>query len=166
MRTHTSHLLRSLLIKDLSQQPIPEVPASNSSAWNALLGSTLTETIEPRVERWRSGLDALLVFVGVPLAIIELKLTQAKLGLFSAIVTAFLVNSLTGLTQDKADRTNELLVNLTDVVIALSGKPASGLNMTYPAIFRPDSSDVRVNAFWSLSLTFSVRVRSFSARSV
>ncbi|KAJ6590705.1 hypothetical protein DFH09DRAFT_1140075 [Mycena vulgaris] len=131
---------------DLSQQPIPEVPATNSSAWNALLGSTLTDTIEPRVERWRSGLDALLVF----------------LGLFSAIVTAFLVNSLAGLTEDKVAKTNELLVNLTEIVIALSGKPASGLNISHPAPFRPDASDVRVNAFWSLSLTFSLSIAALA----
>ncbi|KAJ7611147.1 hypothetical protein B0H17DRAFT_874938, partial [Mycena rosella] len=131
---------------DLSQQPIPEVPATNSSAWNALLGSTLKDTIEPRVERWRSGLDALLVF----------------LGLFSAIVTAFLVDSLAGLAEDKVARTNELVANLTDVVIALSGKPATALDITYPTVFRPDSSDVRVNAFWSLSLTFSLSIAALA----
>lgn len=45
---------------------MPEVPATSSSAWNALLRSSLTETIQPKVERWRSGLDALLVFVRIP----------------------------------------------------------------------------------------------------
>ncbi|KAJ7135879.1 hypothetical protein C8R44DRAFT_389744 [Mycena epipterygia] len=123
---------------------MPEVPATSSSAWNALLSSTLSDTIEPRVERWRSGLDALLVF----------------LGLFSAIVTAFLVNSLVGLTEDKVARTNELLVNLTEIVIFISGKPA--FNMTYPVPFQPDPSDVRVNAFWSLSLTFSLSIAALA----
>ncbi|KAJ7151224.1 hypothetical protein C8R46DRAFT_826255, partial [Mycena filopes] len=131
---------------DFSQQPIPEVPATSSSAWNALLQSTLKETIDPRVERWRSGLDALLVF----------------LGLFSAIVTTFLVNSLAGLEEDQTSRTNELLVNLTEILISLSGKPASGLNLTYPAPFTPASGDVRVNAFWSVSLTFSLTIAALA----
>ncbi|KAJ7027982.1 hypothetical protein C8F04DRAFT_964583, partial [Mycena alexandri] len=131
---------------DLSQQPIPEVPATSSSAWNALLQSTMKETVDPRVERWRGGLDALLVF----------------LGLFSAIVTTFLVNSLAGLTEDKTSRTNELLVNLTEIIISLSGTPASELNISYPVPFIPDSSDIRINAYWSLSLTFSLTIAALA----
>lgn len=50
---------------DKSRQPIPEVPATSSSAWNALLRSTMTDVIQPKAEGWRSGLDALLVFVGL-----------------------------------------------------------------------------------------------------
>ncbi|KAJ6608282.1 hypothetical protein B0H10DRAFT_527746 [Mycena sp. CBHHK59/15] len=131
---------------DLSQQPIPEVPATNSSAWNALLWSTLAETIEPRVDRWRSGLDALLVF----------------LGLFSAIVTAFFVNSVDSLTENKVARTNELLVNLTDIILALGGESASNLTFIRPVTFSPDPSDVRVNAFLSLSLTFSLSIAALA----
>ncbi|KAJ7152656.1 hypothetical protein C8R43DRAFT_1127113 [Mycena crocata] len=127
---------------DFSQQPIPEVPASNSSAWNALLGSTLKDIIEPRVERWRSGLDALLVFVNSVLGRLDLWAIR-----------------------DKTARTNELLVNLTDVMISLSGKPSSGLNLTYPVPFRPDPSIVRVNAFWSLALTFSLAIAALAVGS-
>ncbi|KAJ7727763.1 hypothetical protein B0H16DRAFT_1231849, partial [Mycena metata] len=131
---------------DLSQQPIPEVPATSSSAWNALLQSTMTETVDPRVERWRGGLDALLVF----------------LALFSAIVATFLVNSLAGLTEDNTSRTNKLLANLTEIVISLSGTPASKLNISYPVPFNPDSSDIRINAYWSLSLTFSLAIAALA----
>ncbi|KAF7323984.1 hypothetical protein MKEN_00620100 [Mycena kentingensis (nom. inval.)] len=125
---------------DFSQQPIPEVPASSSSAWNALLGSTLRNVIMPRVERWRSGLDALLVF----------------LGLFSAIITAFLVESVKNLSHDKTERTNELLANLTEVIVAIHSY--SGDAFMPPLEFYPDAKDIRSNAFWSLSLTISLAV--------
>ncbi|KAJ7207205.1 hypothetical protein GGX14DRAFT_456567 [Mycena pura] len=85
----------------------------------------MTDRIQPSVERWRSGLDALLVF-------------------------------------DKVARTNELLVNLTDIVVALGGRPASELNVTSPTQFRPDSSNVRVNGLWSLSLTLSLAIAALA----
>ncbi|KAJ7513072.1 hypothetical protein B0H11DRAFT_1948596 [Mycena galericulata] len=132
--------------RDLSKQPIPEVPATNSSAWNALLRSTLTDTIEPKVERWRSGLDALLVF----------------LGLFSAIVTSFFVQSLTALSEDQTVRTNELLANLTDIIIVISGVPPASLHVSQPLTFHPDPTDVRLNSLWSLSLILSLSIAALA----
>ncbi|KAJ7280139.1 hypothetical protein C8J57DRAFT_1124698, partial [Mycena rebaudengoi] len=131
---------------DLSQQPMPEVSATSNSTWGALLRTTVTETIQPKVDRWRSGLDALLVF----------------LGLFSAIVTAFLVESLSGLRPDEAARTNELLANLTDIMISLSGVNPMSLNLLTPAQFQPDSTDVRLNSYWSLSLILSLSVAALA----
>ncbi|KAJ7024830.1 hypothetical protein C8F04DRAFT_150224 [Mycena alexandri] len=129
---------------DISQQPMPEVPATSSSAWNALLRSALTDTIQPQVDRWRSGLDALLVF----------------LGLFSGIVTAFFVGSLSTLQPDPTARTNELLANLTDIVISLGGNPS--LNVAQPAIFHPDRTDVRLNSLWALSLVLSLTLAALA----
>ncbi|KAF8145387.1 hypothetical protein K438DRAFT_1735534 [Mycena galopus ATCC 62051] len=132
---------------DLSQRPMPEVPATSSSAWNALLRSSLTETIQPKVERWRSGLDALLVF----------------LGLFSAIVTSFFVQSLSALQQDPTVRTNELLTNLTEIYILLSaGAQPADLHIAQPVVFHPDSTDVRLNAVWSLSLILSLSIAALA----
>ncbi|KAJ7785126.1 hypothetical protein DFH07DRAFT_726359 [Mycena maculata] len=126
---------------DLSKQPIPEVPATSSSAWNALLRSALTDTIQPKVERWRSGLDALLVFVRIPCCFFcsPRSMHALKLGLFSAIVTSFFVQSLTALSQDPNVRTNELLANLTDIIIAISGVPAANLHVPQP-VTTPASS--------------------------
>ncbi|KAJ7280106.1 hypothetical protein C8J57DRAFT_997259, partial [Mycena rebaudengoi] len=131
---------------DLSQQPMPEVSATSNSTWGALLRTTVAETIQPKVDRWRSGLDALLVF----------------LGLFSAIVTAFLVESLSELRPDEAARTNELLANLTDILITLSGVNPISLNLSIPAQFQPDSTDVRLNSYWSLSLILSLSVAALA----
>ncbi|KAJ7202450.1 hypothetical protein C8J57DRAFT_1410116 [Mycena rebaudengoi] len=131
---------------DLSKEPMPEVPATSSSAWNALLRSALTDTIQPKVDRWRNGLDALLVF----------------LGLFSAIVTSFFVQSLTALKQDEAARTNELLANLTDIILAISGVPLESLNTPQPVVFQPDRTDVRLNSLWSLSLILSLSIAALA----
>ncbi|KAJ6617653.1 hypothetical protein B0H10DRAFT_1878152 [Mycena sp. CBHHK59/15] len=125
---------------------MPEVPATSSSAWNALLRSALTDTIQPKVDRWRSGLDALLVF----------------LGLFSAIVTSFFVQSLSTLQEDQTVRMNELLANLTDIIITISGVPPSNLHFPQPIAFHPDPTDVRLNSYWSLSLILSLSIAALA----
>ncbi|KAJ7456078.1 hypothetical protein FB451DRAFT_616876 [Mycena latifolia] len=127
---------------DKSRQPIPEVPATSSSAWNALLRSTLSDAIQPRAEGWRSGLDALLVF----------------LGLFSAIVTAFIIQSLVTLKQDEIARTNEILSNITNIILAISGTNITQLNLPQPAVFVPQASDVRLNVYLTLSLIISLSI--------
>ncbi|KAJ7662444.1 hypothetical protein B0H17DRAFT_318537 [Mycena rosella] len=127
---------------DKSRQPIPEVPATSSSAWNALLRSTLVDEIQPKTEGWRSGLDALLVF----------------LGLFSAIVTAFIVQSLVSLKQDEMARTNEILSNITTIILAISGANTTQMNLPQPAVFVPEASDVRMNVYLTLSLIISLSI--------
>ncbi|KAJ7487202.1 hypothetical protein B0H11DRAFT_2230523 [Mycena galericulata] len=95
--------------------------AAGNSTWGALLQSRVADTIQPKVDRWRNGLDALLIF----------------LGLFSGVVTAFLVNSFAGLQPDE-----------------LGGSPT--LKIVDPAPFQPDAVSVRLNSLWSLSLILSV----------
>ncbi|KAJ6622580.1 hypothetical protein B0H10DRAFT_2187489 [Mycena sp. CBHHK59/15] len=132
----------------LSWQSMPQVPATSGSAWNPLLKSFVTETIQPKVDRWRSSLDALLVF----------------LGLFSAIVTAFFVDSLSGLQPDETARTNELLANLTDILImlSLSSNPATTPNFTHPVAFQPKPSDIRVNSYYSVSLVLCLSIAALA----
>ncbi|KAJ7137007.1 hypothetical protein C8R44DRAFT_364587 [Mycena epipterygia] len=127
---------------DKSHQPIPEVPATSSSAWNALLRSTLADSIQPKADGWRSGLDALLVF----------------LGLFSAIVTAFIIPSLGTLKQDEIARTNEILSNLTNIIVMIGGTNATRLNLPEPAVFVPEADDVRLNVYLTLSLILSLSI--------
>ncbi|KAJ7280062.1 hypothetical protein C8J57DRAFT_1034570, partial [Mycena rebaudengoi] len=130
---------------DLSRQPMPEVPATSNSTWGTLLRTTVAETIQPKVYRWRSGLDALWC---------------GQLGLFSAIMSAFLVETLSGLPPDEAARTNDLLANLTDIMITLSGVNPN--NLSTPAQFQPDSTNVRLNLYWSLSLILSLSVAALT----
>lgn len=83
---------------------------------------------------------------------------SVQVALFSAIVAAFFVQSLTGLSQNPESRTNELLQNVTEVLIAISGANASQLNLSQPTPFRPDASAVRLNFYWAISLILSVRI--------
>ncbi|EIM81405.1 uncharacterized protein STEHIDRAFT_31176, partial [Stereum hirsutum FP-91666 SS1] len=92
------------------------------------------------VDRWRGSLDTLLVFIA----------------LFSAIVTTFFVQSLDGLTQDPSDRTNELLQNLTSIVLSIGHGNLSALTIDEPQTFEPEASAVRLNFYWSIALILSV----------
>lgn len=74
-----SDRLKSML--DVSMQPLPQVAFTSSSTWGALFRSRIMETIQPKVERWRSGLDALLVFVSSALmfpAMLSAKASTAR----------------------------------------------------------------------------------------
>ena len=55
-------LLALSLIILRSDQPVPQGEARNSGAWRAL-GKSQAEIMEPTIERWKGGLDVMLVFV-------------------------------------------------------------------------------------------------------
>ncbi|EIM81402.1 uncharacterized protein STEHIDRAFT_149855, partial [Stereum hirsutum FP-91666 SS1] len=133
---------------DISNKAIPSAPATSSSGWSPLLRAHL-ERIQPTVDRWRGTLDTLLVFIA----------------LFSAIVTTFFVQSLTGLSQDTGARTNELLQNFTDIYIAVNAANASQLDFSPPVQFEPEGSAVRLNFYWSISLILSVSVAALAVTS-
>ncbi|KAK7030297.1 hypothetical protein VNI00_014219 [Paramarasmius palmivorus] len=65
-------------------------------------------------------------------------------GLFSAVVTAFLIESYQWLSEDTT------VVILTQISQQLNG------TQTKPASFTPDASSIRINCFWFLSLIFSL----------
>ncbi|EIM91517.1 uncharacterized protein STEHIDRAFT_31413, partial [Stereum hirsutum FP-91666 SS1] len=105
-------------------------------AWSALLRSHASN-VQPVIDRWRGSLDTLLIFVA----------------LFSAIVTAFYIQSLNGLSPNPQNRTNELL---TAILIALNDEKADTLNLSTSLPFIPSASVVRANFYLSLSLIMSV----------
>ncbi|EIM83824.1 uncharacterized protein STEHIDRAFT_62332 [Stereum hirsutum FP-91666 SS1] len=94
----------------------------------------------PAVDRWKSTLDTLLIFIA----------------LFSAIVTTFYIQSSNGLSPDAAFETNQLLATLTDVVILLSGINSSQLSLPAPVASEPEASTLRLNFYWSTSIVLSV----------
>jgi hypothetical protein len=51
-----------MLIIPFSDQAVSHGEARNSGAWRAL-GKSQAEIMELTIERWKSGLDAMLVFV-------------------------------------------------------------------------------------------------------
>ncbi|KAJ7609583.1 hypothetical protein DFH06DRAFT_1017034, partial [Mycena polygramma] len=119
-----------------------EVPATSRSAWNALLRSTMANEIQPITDGWRSDLDALLVFFG----------------LFSAIITAFIVPSLATLKADEIARTNEILLNITNLLITIGGSNVAALDAMPPGVYVPAASDVRFNVYLTLSLIIRLSI--------
>ncbi|KAK7016200.1 hypothetical protein VNI00_018965 [Paramarasmius palmivorus] len=77
---------------------------------------------------WKEDIDTLLVFAG----------------LFSAVVTAFLIESYQWLSEDAS------VALLTQISQQLNG------TQTQSTPFTPDASSIRINCFWFLSLIFSL----------
>jgi hypothetical protein len=114
--------------------------------------------MEPTIERWKGGLDAMLVFVRLCLYfnLPQLANNPSKIGLFSAIVTAFFVDSFSKLQPDEGAATNELLSNLTNIILLVHGISFNQTGLPSAAPFEPQRNDVRENVFWSVSLALSV----------
>ncbi len=80
-----------------------------------------------------------------------------QIGLFSAIVTSFLVEAIGNLKPDPADKTNVLLANLTEIIVSMSRINASQpLRLTEPKEFEPEPEDIRLNIYCFASLIFAV----------
>ncbi|KAK7043851.1 hypothetical protein VNI00_008016 [Paramarasmius palmivorus] len=91
---------------------------------------------EEMVKGWRDDIDTLLVFAG----------------LFSAMVTAFLIESYQKLEEDPADKT----VTLLEQLVSLQQPNASQNAFSDSTPFQPSTSIIRINCFWFLSLILSL----------
>ncbi|KAJ7848857.1 hypothetical protein B0H14DRAFT_2767016 [Mycena olivaceomarginata] len=90
------------------------------------------------VESWKSDMEGLLIFAG----------------LFSAILTAFLVESYKTLTRDSGDLTVHLLAQISQqLALAANGTTLQGSPLPP---FTPSTTSIVCNAFWFLSLGFSL----------
>ncbi|KIP01116.1 hypothetical protein PHLGIDRAFT_56054, partial [Phlebiopsis gigantea 11061_1 CR5-6] len=105
------------------------------------------------IENWKDELNNLLVFAG----------------LFSAVLTAFVVESYQSLQPDSASSTNQLLSQISVQLSSFTISPGfvnatSSIPSTspVPARFRPESTDINVNLLWFLSLTLSLVAAFFT----
>ncbi|ESK87680.1 hypothetical protein Moror_1884 [Moniliophthora roreri MCA 2997] len=102
-------------------------------SWEKLMAEVVKYDDE-MARNWKEDIDTLLVFAG----------------LFSAVITAFAIESYQWLSEDPADTTVMLLaqisMQLNASLIALPERPQ----------FEPDASSIRINCFWFLSLIFSL----------
>ncbi|KAF7793516.1 hypothetical protein EIP86_004630 [Pleurotus ostreatoroseus] len=97
-----------------------------------------------QTDRWKDELSNLLIVAG----------------LFSAVVTSFLVQSLSSLQQNPADVTNQLLTQISAQLGSFSVTPGY-INTTTPAAqttaaFVPTRNAVNVNGLWAVSLLLSL----------
>ncbi|TDL27687.1 hypothetical protein BD410DRAFT_713455, partial [Rickenella mellea] len=94
------------------------------------------------VERWTGDMDGILIFAG----------------LFSASVTAFIIESYKKLSPDSGDTTVALLMQISSQLVAISN--GTNLNAAPPPStniqFQPTSSMVAVNILWFLSLALAL----------
>ncbi|KAG7100276.1 hypothetical protein E1B28_002049 [Marasmius oreades] len=112
------------------QNPKTEKPTLQQS-WDAIT-KTVDTLDDDSVRGYKEDIDTLLVFAG----------------LFSAVVTAFAVESYQWLEEDPADKNVALL---EQIVQQMNGQPPSP-----PSHFTPSPSVVRINTFWFLSLTLAL----------
>jgi hypothetical protein len=79
-----------------------------------------------------------------------------EIGLFSAIVTAFFIDSFSKLQPDDSAATNALLSNLTNIILLVNDMAFNDTGLPFAAQFEPERNVVRENVFWSVSLALSV----------
>lgn len=131
--------------KTYPEDPIFEEMAPSARIWQAYLDECQTYDAE-MVEVWRDTIDVLLVFAG----------------LFSAVVTTFVVQTLQSLQLDFNQVSASLLFELVSVQRALANGtsvddvPSSQLTPT--SSFSPSSLIVWTNGLWFVSLSLSLTI--------
>ncbi|CAE6448084.1 unnamed protein product [Rhizoctonia solani] len=100
---------------------------------------------EELIEGWNKSLDVILVFAA----------------LFSAISTAFLIESSKLLKEDPTDVSAAALLSISRTLIAIAKNssvdtPASDAEPSAATIFVPSQHAILINALWYLSLSLSV----------
>ncbi|CAE7086765.1 unnamed protein product [Rhizoctonia solani] len=105
---------------------------------------------EELVDGWNKSMDVILIFAA----------------LFSAISTAFVIESYKSLKQDPADVSSQTLLTISQtlVFIANGSQPLNALPNSETGVpaFEASAKDICVNVLWFLSLSLSVAVSLIS----
>ncbi|KAM5530932.1 hypothetical protein V8D89_005037 [Ganoderma adspersum] len=123
-----------------SDIPPPFASVTNNDAWASCV-KALRDYDEHMVKGWKEDVDSLLVFAG----------------LFSAVLTAFNIESYKLLQEDPTETSAALLAQISAQLAAGSGAASSALpSSTGSSSFRPDTRSVRINILWFSSLVLSL----------
>ncbi|KAG7098379.1 hypothetical protein E1B28_000337 [Marasmius oreades] len=114
----------------------PGMKPTLEQSWDAIT-KTVDELDEDLVKGYKEDIDTLLVFAG----------------LFSAVVTAFTIESYQWLQENPAETTVELLRQIAQ---QMSTSSQSSPAVPPPPHFTPSSSVIRINTFWFLSLILAL----------
>ncbi|KAI0791939.1 hypothetical protein C8Q75DRAFT_753678 [Abortiporus biennis] len=117
---------------DMTRDRLP----NDSYAWG-ICADRLKKRDDMAIQSWKDEIDSLLVFGG----------------LFSAVLTAFIVESYKQLQTDSGDLTVELL---QQILGHLANNPNPPSTSPVTQIVRANSSSVRVNSLWFSSLVCSL----------
>ncbi|KAJ3532690.1 hypothetical protein NM688_g7387 [Phlebia brevispora] len=131
---------------------INQAEAMEEELWETTR-DTIKEQDQVEIDSWKDELNNLLVFAG----------------LFSAVVTAFTVESYTWLQQDSGDATNMFLAYIS-LQVSPSPTYLPLINSSVPALplqnvtsaFVPAAIAVPINTLWVLSLTLSLMSAFFA----
>jgi hypothetical protein len=143
-------------------EPVPEskpgsLPEPAEDPWRIAFVEFKTRD-EKMVKEYQEEIDTLLVFVRHPhhIFIIKLIILALQAGLFSAVLTAFVVESYQSLQEDYTKTSPDLLRQISQQ-LANSSLPAAPNSSQ----FQVQRSDVRVNVCWFVSLLLSLVVALF-----
>ena len=131
---------------------------SNARFWHVLLDEGRVHDAE-LVDGWRDTLDVLLVFVGHPSNKMCTALTLSKAGLFSAVVTTFVVQSSQALQPDYAQISVSLLAEMLARQRAwATGSSIDSVPRSSMALDAVSASalDYWCNGLWYISLSLSM----------
>lgn len=127
---------------------------------------------EAKVRDVKEDIDTLLVFVSYFGCVLRLSsrtipifiIVAAQAGLFSAVLTAFVVETYDKLQEDSGDTASQALIQISAQLASL-GVVGNFINSTVPSYsstpFSPPQSFVRINTLWSCSLVISLVTASF-----
>ncbi|KAK1236395.1 hypothetical protein PQX77_000335 [Marasmius sp. AFHP31] len=112
----------------------PQVPSKQPTleeSWRVLT-KEVTSLDDALIGGWKEDIDTLLVFAG----------------LFSAVVTAFTIESYKWLSEEAEDQTVMLLTQITDQIANRTSSP--------PEKFEVSTSNLTINVLWFLSLIIAL----------
>ncbi|KAJ7677732.1 hypothetical protein DFH06DRAFT_559448, partial [Mycena polygramma] len=115
----------------------PGAEAAAAKIWAIYIGEA-EKYDKGLVESWRSDMDGMLIFAG----------------LFSASLTAFLIESYKTLNPDSGDSTVRLLTQISQQLSASA--EGSTFVVPHPPTFTPSNSALVCNALWFISLGLSL----------
>ncbi|KAJ7914255.1 hypothetical protein B0H13DRAFT_2462065, partial [Mycena leptocephala] len=119
------------------QPPDPSEEAAASKLW-AVYVSEAEKYDRSLVESWKSDMEGMLIFAG----------------LFSASLTAFIIENYKALIPDSGDSTVQLLTQISHQLAAAAN--GSNFEIPAPAHFYPSASSLACNALWFISLGLSL----------
>ncbi|KAF7364580.1 hypothetical protein MVEN_00327000 [Mycena venus] len=116
----------------------PSEEAAAAKLW-ALYVSEAAKYDKALVESWKSDMEGMLIFAG----------------LFSASLTAFIIESYKTLRPDSGDSTVQLLTQIS-LQLAAAANGSSTFHAPAPTPFRPPTTSLVCNALWFISLGLSL----------
>ena len=129
-----------------SEDPYAKYSRDDAKIWSLYMTETEAEDKE-LVQSWKTGLDALLVFVRVPIShFFGAKSQNFQAGLFAGVLAAFLLESRKGLQDDPQQ------VLLQEINRALRNESSTSA----PSAFQATTSSFSVNFLWFISLTLTL----------